>query len=168
MLPRNSSSRQANAKAKVAKAKAKQDKKKRWAGLTTDGLKTLGQTIKERFKWNHSPREFQLDTIKAQLLRKDVLIHAGTGSGKTFVAAGPHAHEATKGMVTFLVSPLIALQEEQVRGQRNTCLFNDMSTQAKNFQDEFKLTAIAINSAHGGCTKEIMAVRKYSHTFYYI
>lgn len=117
MLPRNSSSRQANAKAKVAKAKAKQDKKKRWAGLTTDDLKTLGQTIKERFKWNHSPREFQLDTIKAQLLRKDVLIHAGTGSGKTFVAAGPHAHEATKGMVTFLVSPLIALQEEQVRGQ---------------------------------------------------
>ena len=34
--------------------------------------------------------------------------------GKTVVAAGPHAHEATKGMVTFMVSPQLALQEEQV------------------------------------------------------
>ncbi|EDQ97987.1 uncharacterized protein LACBIDRAFT_296810 [Laccaria bicolor S238N-H82] len=122
MLPRNSLSNKVNTKAKVANAKAKQDKKKTWAGLTLEDLKTLGQKIKECFKWNHSPREFQLDTIKAQLLRKDVLIHAGTGSGKTFVAAGPHAHEATKGMVTFMVSPLIALQEEQVSCQRNTCL----------------------------------------------
>jgi len=118
MLPRNSSSRKANAKAKVAKAKEKQDRKRSWAGLTLNDLKNLGQKIKERFKWNHSPREFQLEAIKAQLLRKDVVIHAGTGAGKTFVAAGPHAHEATEGMVTFMVSPLIALQEEQVRGQQ--------------------------------------------------
>jgi superfamily II DNA helicase RecQ len=124
MLPRNSSSRKANAKAKVAKAKEKQDRKRSWAGLTLDDLKNLGQKIKERFKWNHSPREFQLEAIKAQLLRKDVVIHAGTGAGKTFVAAGPHAHEGTEGMVTFMVSPLIALQEEQVRGQQERCFMD--------------------------------------------
>ena len=116
MLPHTSSSKKANAKAKVAKAKDKQDKRKTWTGLTQDDLKNLGQKVKEHFKWDHSPREFQLDAIKAQLLREDVMIHAGTGSGKTFVAAGPHAHEKAKGMVTFMVSPLIALQEEQVRG----------------------------------------------------
>jgi superfamily II DNA helicase RecQ len=85
-----------------------------WKGLKLSDLKDLTQKIKNCFKWEHTPRKFQLDAIKAQLLRKDVLIHAGTGSGKTAVAAGPYAHEATEGMVTFLVSPLISLQEEQV------------------------------------------------------
>jgi len=72
-------------------------------------------SIKNAFKWNNEPRPFQLDAIKAQLLRQDVLIHAGTGSGKTAVAAGPHAHEKAKGMVTFMISPLIALQDEQIK-----------------------------------------------------
>jgi superfamily II DNA helicase RecQ len=109
-LPRNSSSKTIR-----GKVKAHEKKRANWKGLTLDDLKNIGQKIKERFKWNHSPRDFQLDAIKAQLQRKDVLIHAGTGSGKTFVAAGPHAHEKTAGMVTFMISPLIALQEEQVR-----------------------------------------------------
>jgi hypothetical protein len=30
--------------------------------------------------------------------------------------------------------------------------------QVKTFREEFKLEAVAVNSAHGGCTKEIMAV----------
>jgi superfamily II DNA helicase RecQ len=106
-LPRNSTSQS-------TKTKGSAQKKAGWKGLTLDELGDISQKIKEKFKWNHAPREFQLDAVKAQLLRKDVLIHAGTGSGKTFVAAGPHAHEATEGMVTFMVSPLIALQEEQV------------------------------------------------------
>ena len=110
-MPRNSSSKTAKGK---SKSKAQERKRVNRKGLTLDDLKNIGQKIKERFKWNHSPREFQLEAIKAQLQCQDVLIHAGTGSGKTFVAAGPHAHEKTEGMVTFMVSPLIALQEEQV------------------------------------------------------
>ena len=77
-------------------------------------LEGLDQIVKDTFQWEHAPREFQINAIRAQLLRKNVLIHAGTGSGKTTVAAGPHAHPAAKGLVTFMVSPLIALQEEQV------------------------------------------------------
>ncbi|KAF8168387.1 hypothetical protein B0H34DRAFT_623205, partial [Crassisporium funariophilum] len=85
-----------------------------WKGVKLSDLKDFAQKIKNCFEWEHTPCEFQLDAIKAQLLQKDVLIHAGTGSGKTAVAAGPYAHEATEGMVTFLVSPLISLQEERV------------------------------------------------------
>ena len=103
-----------NASSKGAKASSQRQQKTRWKGLTLADLKDFSQKIKDQFKWKHTPREFQLEAIRAQLLRKDVLIHAGTGSGKTFVAAGPHAHDTTKGMVTFMVSPLIALQEEQV------------------------------------------------------
>ncbi|KAF8885370.1 P-loop containing nucleoside triphosphate hydrolase protein [Infundibulicybe gibba] len=78
--------------------------------------------------------------IEAQLFRKDVLVHAGTGLGKTAIAAGPHVHEKSKGKVTFMVSPLIALQEEQV----------------ETFKTEFKLSAIVVNSTHGGCIPAIM------------
>lgn len=86
-----------------------------WPGLKPQDLQNIGQKIKEKFKLTYDPRPFQEKAVVAQLLRKDVLIHAGTGMGKTVVAAGPHAHEATKGMVSFMVSPLLALQEEQVR-----------------------------------------------------
>lgn len=63
-----------------------------------------------------------------------MIVHAGTGFGKTAIAAGPHALEEMKGKVTFLISPLIALQEEQ----------------AATFESEFHLSAVAINSTHGG------------------
>lgn len=85
-----------------------------WAGLKPEETVGLEQKIKKHFGWNHTLRSFQLQAIEAQLFRKDVLIHAGTGSGKTAVAAGPFAHEKTDGMMSFMVSPLIALQEEQV------------------------------------------------------
>lgn len=85
-----------------------------WKGVSLNNLKDLAQKIKDKFKWKHEPRNFQLEAVKAQLQRRDVLIHAGTGSGKTFIAAGPHAHEAASRKVTFFVSPLIALQDEQV------------------------------------------------------
>ncbi|KAF4622101.1 hypothetical protein D9613_009530 [Agrocybe pediades] len=140
MLPRNhkavsnkTSSSQRRTKSKVAKG---------WAGLELKDLEDIEPKMREKFNWNHSPREFQVDAIKAQLLRKDVLVHAGTGSGKTTIAAGPHAlTDPLKRMVTFVVSPLIALQEEQ----------------AKTFRNEFGLEATAINSAHEGCTNEIMS-----------
>lgn len=110
MIPRYS-------KSKTAKKprNPRNPKQHSWSGLTEKDLEALDQIIKDTFQWEHAPREFQMNAICAQLLRKDVLIHAGTGSGKTAVAAGPHAHPAVKGLVTFMVSPLIALQEEQVR-----------------------------------------------------
>ncbi|KAF8162230.1 P-loop containing nucleoside triphosphate hydrolase protein [Pholiota molesta] len=50
-----------------------------------------------------------------------------------------------------MVSPLIALQEEQVRARSSTAY------PERTFREEYKLTAKAINSAQGGCTLEIMA-----------
>ncbi|KIY43270.1 P-loop containing nucleoside triphosphate hydrolase protein [Fistulina hepatica ATCC 64428] len=76
--------------------------------------------------------------VQAQLEGRDCIVHAGTGWGKTMVVAGPHFHNAAKDRTTLLISPLIALQDEQV----------------STFQDEFGLEAIAINSSHHGCTDE--------------
>ena len=85
-----------------------------WEGLKTNDLQGLDEKIRMAFDWEHIPHEFQVEGIAAQLRQQDVLVHAGTGFGKTVLAAGPFAHERTKGMVSFMVSPLIALQEEQV------------------------------------------------------
>lgn len=101
---------------------------KGWPGVKEDDLANFDQKICEKFKWPHTPQKFQLNAITSQLLRKDVLVHAGTGFGKTAIAAGPHAHEKAKGMVTFVVSPLIALQEEQVSELKQICLRNRMLT----------------------------------------
>lgn len=111
VLPRHSTSKSLNPKTKPSK---EQKPAKAWAGVKENEVENFDQTIQEKFKWAHTPRKFQLDAIISQLLRQDVVVHAGTGSGKTAIAAGPHAHEKAKGMVTFMVSPLIALQEEQV------------------------------------------------------
>ena len=96
--------------------------------MKPNNLKDIAQKVKEKFKWDHKLCPFQLDVIVAQLKHKDVLIHAGTGSGKMAVAAGPHAHEKMKGKVTFMISPLIALQNEQVSkttGNHLQCSFSD-------------------------------------------
>ena len=104
--------------------KPSQPSKRSWSGLTEKDLEGLDQIVKDAFQWEHAPRDFQINAIRAQLLRKNVLIHAGTGSGKTAVAAGPHAHPAAKGMVSFMVSPLIALQEEQVNSPHMSITYN--------------------------------------------
>ena len=98
---------------KSAKHKAPTPETPLWKGIRVK-LKNLGERIKAGFKWEHLPREYQVEAVRAQLQRKDILIHAGTGSGKTACAAGPHALPEMKGMVTIMVSPLIALQEEQM------------------------------------------------------
>ena len=110
VLPRNSQSKAV----RPARPKREGPSSRGWVGLKLEELSNLTEMMHEKFKWAHTPREFQMEAIKAQLTRKDVLVHAGTGSGKTTIAAGPHAHKRTNGMVTFMVSPLIALQEEQV------------------------------------------------------
>ncbi|KAJ6617841.1 P-loop containing nucleoside triphosphate hydrolase protein [Mycena sp. CBHHK59/15] len=81
-----------------------------------------------------------MEGIIGQLQMRDVLVHAGTGSGKTAIAAGPHAHKSSQGKVTLMISPLIALHDEQV----------------ETFRDEFKLKAIAVNSSNGGCKIEVL------------
>lgn len=93
-------------------------------------------------KWGFSPRSYQMDGIIAQLKRQDVLIHAGTGMGKTAVAAGPHMLTCNYGRVTLMVSPLIALHDEMV----------------ETFRDEFGLNATAVNSSNGGCSPDKLNV----------
>ena len=48
---------------------------KGWAGVKEDDLADFDQTIREKFKWPHTPQKFQLDAITSQLLRKDVIVH---------------------------------------------------------------------------------------------
>jgi superfamily II DNA or RNA helicase len=62
------------------------------------------------------PRDFQIEMVQAQEEGRDALCHAATGSGKTAIAAGPYALTKNRGRVTFMVSPLIGLQNEMVRG----------------------------------------------------
>lgn len=82
--------------------------------LASSDLEGLGQKIKDQFEWPNGPHDFQMRAIEAQLKGIDVLLHAGTGSGKTAVAAGPHVHESSRGKVTLMVSPLMALHDEHV------------------------------------------------------
>ena len=90
------------------------------SGLKTDKSKAaellnLPELIETHFKtWTDGARDFQLESMEAQALGKDVLIHAATSSGKTGIAAGPHLLPSSKGKVTLFVSPLLALHDEQV------------------------------------------------------
>ncbi|KAF8960172.1 hypothetical protein BDZ97DRAFT_1760966 [Flammula alnicola] len=102
----------------------------------------LPNLVKTHFKkWTNGAREFQLSCMRAQVLKKDTLLHAATGAGKTGIAAGPHLLPSSKGKVTLVVSPLLALEDEQV----------------DTFRDEFGLKATAINGANGGCSPSVMA-----------
>ena len=96
----------------------KKPEKSAWKGIdlksVAENLHNLADRIKAGFKWAHQPRDYQVEAVRAQLHRKDILIHAGTGSGKTACVAGPYALPETQGLVTLMVSPLIALQEEQI------------------------------------------------------
>ncbi|KAN0130509.1 P-loop containing nucleoside triphosphate hydrolase protein [Lactarius tabidus] len=86
------------------------------------------------------PRDFQVEMVQAQEEGHDALCHAATGSGKTAIAAGLYALAKNQGRVTFMVSPLIGLQNEMV----------------ETFKNDFKLAAIAINSSRGPCTPDIV------------
>lgn len=83
--------------------------------LTAKDMEGLEELIKEQFGWEDGPQEFQMEGIRAQLMGKDVLVHAKTGSGKTGIVAGPFVHPSSKGKVSIMVSPLLGLHEEQVR-----------------------------------------------------
>ncbi|KAF8148868.1 P-loop containing nucleoside triphosphate hydrolase protein [Crassisporium funariophilum] len=77
-------------------------------------LESLPELIKAHFKkWTAGACDFQLSCMWAQVLKQDVLLQAATGSGKTGIAAGPHLLPSNKGKVTFVVLPLLALEDEQ-------------------------------------------------------
>ncbi|KZV63276.1 P-loop containing nucleoside triphosphate hydrolase protein [Peniophora sp. CONT] len=84
------------------------------------------------------PRDFQVELVVAQEARRDALCQAATGQGKTAIAAAPYVLEKNKDRVTIMVSPLIGLQNEMV----------------ETFKNEYGLTAVAVNSDKGGCTKQ--------------
>ena len=78
-------------------------------------LEQLPSLIKQKFKkWTNGAHDFQLAGMQAQILKKDILLQAATGSGKTGIAAGPHLLSLSKGKVTLVISPLLVLEEEQV------------------------------------------------------
>lgn len=82
--------------------------------LTKAELVGLQDHMSAKFQTPYRAREYQIKGIEAQLQMRDVLVHAGTGMGKTTIAAGPHAHPSSAGKVTLMISPLIALHDEQV------------------------------------------------------
>ncbi len=61
-----------------------------------------------------------------------------------------------------MVSPLVALQDEMV-GVHSIVLIplviEICLTQVESFKNEYGITAVAINSAHGGCSYQVMRVR---------
>lgn len=79
---------------------------------------------------------------------RDLIIQAPTGSGnfKTAIAAGPHLWPSSRGKITIIVSPLLALEEEMVQ----------------TFKKQFKLDAVAIYGRNGSYTPEVAKVRKSS------
>lgn len=85
--------------------------------LSDEETKSLAAHMRTRFGWDDDPRPFQLAGVKAQLEGDDMIIQAPTGSGKTAVVAGPYVmSERTTGKCTIMVVPLLALQDEMVRG----------------------------------------------------
>ncbi|KZV85307.1 hypothetical protein EXIGLDRAFT_699629 [Exidia glandulosa HHB12029] len=86
--------------------------------------------MKKFFDWPHDARPMQEIVGVAQAVGGDVMVHAPTGLGKTGIVAAPHVFPENKGRVSLFISPLIALQEEMVT----------------TFNDDFKLTAVAVNS----------------------
>ncbi|KAE9382360.1 hypothetical protein BT96DRAFT_790242, partial [Gymnopus androsaceus JB14] len=112
MIPRNKAHRNARSKerASIRTQHTSSDKLK----PTDPSLENFAKKIQEHFGWSHPLRDFQINAIRHLLCGKDVLVHAGTGSGKTAIVAGPHVHPSSKGKVTIMVLPLIALQDEQV------------------------------------------------------
>ncbi len=75
----------------------------------------LANLMKTAYGWTNSPHSFQLAGVKAQLEKTNMIIQAPTGAGKTAIAAGPHLWPSSKGKMTIMVSPHMALEDEMVR-----------------------------------------------------
>ena len=82
--------------------------------LSSEQISNLREAMRSMLG-GREPHEFQVQMVQAQEEGQDALCHAATGSGKTAIAAGPHALTKNQGRVTFMVSPLIRLQNKMVR-----------------------------------------------------
>ncbi|KAG8691921.1 hypothetical protein FRC08_010054, partial [Ceratobasidium sp. 394] len=71
----------------------------------------LEQKMCEKFGWTEAKR-FQVDGGICQMEGVNLLVHVGTGSGKTAVAAAPFALPQNQKKITIFVSPLMALETE--------------------------------------------------------
>ncbi|KAG8730627.1 hypothetical protein FRC12_020149 [Ceratobasidium sp. 428] len=67
-------------------------------------------------KTGFTAHEFQANATKAVLDGLDVVLHAGTGSGKTLIFTTPHF--LLKNKVSIVISPLILLQQDQQERMR--------------------------------------------------
>ncbi|KAI0349083.1 P-loop containing nucleoside triphosphate hydrolase protein [Trametes cingulata] len=92
--------------------------------------------MREAFRWDADPKDFQLAAVQAQIEGVDMIVQAPTGSGKTALAAGPHLWPGNENKFTLMVCPLLSLEEEMVH----------------TFDTEFGLKAIALNSSNGACS----------------
>lgn len=82
--------------------------------IINNEIELLPELIKTNYvNWSNGAKSFQLDAMCAQLRGQDVMIHAATGSGKTGIAAAPHLLPSSKGKVTIVISPILALQDKQ-------------------------------------------------------
>jgi ATP-dependent helicase YprA (DUF1998 family) len=83
------------------------------SGYSQVSLEALEDLMLLNFQWS-KVRSFQLEGTRAQLDGRDAMIHVGTGCGKTAVAAGPYVLDENRKKTTLIVSPLLALHDEQV------------------------------------------------------
>ena len=82
--------------------------------LTAEDVQKLATLMRERFRWEHDPKDFQLEAVRAQIEGVDMIVRAPTGSGKTAIAAGPHLWPGNENKFTIMVCPLLSLEEEMV------------------------------------------------------
>ncbi|KAJ3555921.1 hypothetical protein NM688_g2307 [Phlebia brevispora] len=104
--------------------------------LTDEQRSALARKMQEAYHWDEAPHPHQLAGVLAQIEGVDAIIQAPTGSGKTAIAAGPHLW--LPGMITLMICPLLALEEEMVT----------------TFATDFGLRAVAINSQNGALSAE--------------
>ncbi|KAG9123572.1 hypothetical protein FRC07_014689 [Ceratobasidium sp. 392] len=94
-----------------------------------DKFRDIDQLMCQKFEWREA-QSFQVDGALLQLAHRDTIVHAGTGKGKTAVAAAPYVLDQNCQKITIVVSPLLALQEDM----------------ADSFSRKFHISAIALNS----------------------
>ncbi|MFJ8907130.1 RecQ family ATP-dependent DNA helicase [Streptomyces sp. NPDC102351] len=81
-----------------------------------EGIAELRRVARERFRWDDLGAE-QAEAMRALLDGRDVLVVMPTGSGKSAIYQVP---TVVLGGPTVVVSPLIALQRDQVTGLRDS------------------------------------------------
>ena len=96
--------------------------------LTARQLEEISVVANNVLGHGRTAKDFQLQAIQNQEARRDTVVHAPTGSGKTFIIGAPLRLPSNAGRVTLVCSPLIGLQNEMVQ----------------TFKEEYGLPSVAI------------------------